>query len=225
MKLDIYFVVLVSGYIFTQLCSLTRYASAREEGYRIVLTSGVAAVLLIAVSYLMVSNVNCPWSVEMWNRLAPKDLQNEFGRSAGLAFLLSWTSVIPINLAFGNRAARKRIEREGTLLDNLLFKAMGGKWGAPVEIKMKGGAFFTGAVLAFDEPGNDQEKHVQLRVLWQGTMNDRGEVINAKKHQIPVNVMIPVQGAQWVRQLNKNSQVPPAISKGGFWKFWHTLTP
>ena len=88
-------------------------------------------MLLIAVSYLMVSNVNCPWSVEMWNRLAPKDLQNEFGRSAGLAFLLSWTSVIPINLAFGNRAARKRIEREGTLLDNLLFEAMGSKWGAP----------------------------------------------------------------------------------------------
>lgn len=131
MKLDIYFVVLVSGYIFTQLCSLTRYASAREEGYRIVLTSGVAAVLLIAVSYLMVSNANCPWSVEMWNRLAPKDLQNEFGRSAGFAFLLSWISVIPINLAFGNRAARKRIEREGTLLDNLLFEAMGSKWDAP----------------------------------------------------------------------------------------------
>ena len=105
MKLDIYFVVLVSGYIFTQLCSLTRYASAREEGYRIILTSGVAAVVLVAFPYLMVSNVNCPWSVEMWNRIAPKDLQGRvWAVQAGFAFLLSWISVIPINLAFGNRA-------------------------------------------------------------------------------------------------------------------------
>ena len=122
--------------------------------------------------------------------------------------------------------ARKRIEREGILLDNLLFEAMGSKWGAPVETKNERQCIFLrGAVLAFDEPGNDQEKHVQLRVLWQGTMNDRGEAIDARKHQNPVDVMIPIQDAQWVRRLNRNSQAPPATSKGGFWKFWHTLTP
>ena len=202
MELDVYFVALVSGYIFTRSCALTRYAAGRQDGYRIVLTSGVAAVLLVVVSYLTVTNVSWPWSVDMWNRFAPEDLQAQIGRSVGFAFFLIWISVIPINLALGNRAARKLIEREGTVLDALLFMAVGRKWNAPVEIKMKGGAFFTGAVLVFDEPGNDREKYVELRLLWQGRMNDQGQVTEARKHGKPVDVVIPLSDAQWVRLLS-----------------------
>ena len=70
------------------------------------------------------------------------------------------------------------------------------EWRAPVETKMRG-AFYAGAVLLFDAQGDDREKHVRLRLFWQGIMDDQGGVLDSREHKHPFDLVIPFQNVLW----------------------------
>ena len=201
MTLDLSFVVLLAGYIFVMQCHWTRFVARQQDGYQILFGSGVAGVVLLAISYVTVSTVSCPWASENWNSLVPCELEGPVSRSICLSLLLSIVSVILINLFISDRKGVERaINREGNELEILLVRSL--QESAPVEIVLKRGIVYVGIVTRIDPPSK-RENHVELDPLLHGVMDSQDIIrIQDNNPQHSSKVMLPIGDIHRARLLS-----------------------
>ena len=199
MRLDLSFVVLLAGYLFLIRCNLTRFVSRRRSGYHLLFGSGVAGVVLLAISYATVTILPWPAALDLWNSLTPKSLQDPLSRSICLSFLLGVVSAILINRMVPKRYTVERaIIHDQNRLEILLVNAM--RRYKPVEIVLKGGVFYMGNVTGIDPP-SDRENYVEFLPLLQGFMNPLGAVQSRRKCTRPQKIIIPFGDIQRAREL------------------------
>ena len=199
MNWDLSFVVLLAGYLFLVRCNWTRFVARRRSGYHLLFGSGVAGVVLLAISYVAITTLCWPWANKMWIALAPERLENPVGRSICLSLLLSVVSTALINrmvpYSFGLVRA---INREQNGLETLILKAM--QRTQRVEIVLKGGVFYVGNVTGIDPPG-DRESYVEFLPLLQGFINSQGTMQMSRTYRQPSKMMISFGDIQSIRQL------------------------
>ena len=172
MKLELSFVVLLAGYIFVTRCNWTRFVARQQDGYRILFSSGVAGVVLLAISYVMVTRVSWSWARATWNSLSPSGLEDPVSRSICFALLLSVVLVSLINrIVSARRGLTRAIIRGGNRLEILLVKSL--KESEPVEIVLKGDIVFSGIVIGIGPPEN-RANYLELDPLLQGFVDSNG---------------------------------------------------
>ena len=199
MSLDSSFVVLLAGYIFVMRCHLTRFVARQQDGYKTLFGSGVAGVVLLAVSYVVVRCLNWPSdsaTLESVTQFLPDDL---VGRSIYLSFLLSVVSVFVINRFASDRyGIRQAIDREGSKLEILLVKSM--RESELVEVVLKGGTAFVGIVSEMDPPSN-RSNHVELDQMLQGFVDSEGQTQFPEDQRESSLLILPIDEIQRAKQL------------------------
>ena len=200
MKLDLSFVVLLTGYLFLVRCNWTRFVARRRSGYHLLFGSGIAGVVLLAISYVAVKKLPWPWANEMWIALTPQHLHDPVNRSIGLSLLLSVVIASLINriLVSDRYGLVRAINRERNGLEMLLAEAL--KNAAPVEIVLKGDVFYVGRVAGIDPP-SDRASYVEFSPLLQGFMNPQGTLQSPRKYRTPQKMMIPFGDIRRARDL------------------------
>jgi len=96
----------LGGFFFCRWCHYFRYAFQRLDGYRLLIYSSIAGFLLLgagrALDYCIVTSVPGGVTLEaFWQQLVPFP----FAGTAVAAFALGWVLPLPVNAAFGRRAA------------------------------------------------------------------------------------------------------------------------
>ena len=183
MKLDLFFVTLLGGYLFLTRCNLTRFVAMRQSGYKLLFGSAIAGLVIVTAWYVLLKALSCYFpgsqtAMCIWDSFVPEVLRG----SVSLSIVLSLISgaVVPylLNIIFQKRHGLQRaISHENNPLEILLVQSMYKE--SPVELVLKESLVFVGLVASFGGV-SDQQKHVELTLLARGITDHRGEAAEMK---------------------------------------------
>lgn len=199
MSLELSFVVLLAGYIFVMRCHLTRFVARQQDGYKTLFGSGVAGVVLLAVSYALVRYFSWPWESATWGSITPFQPEDSLGLSICLSFPVGVVSVFLINRFVPSRyGIRQAINREGSQLEILLLESM--REFELMEVVLKGGTAFVGIVGELDPPSN-RSSYVALDRVLQGFVDPNGRTKFPEAQDESSLVILPIDDIQRAQPL------------------------
>ena len=143
---------LLGGYWFLHTFHYTRFKSQRLDGYRLLVKSAFAGVVLVIISRLLVMIVNfSPPLRSGWNAVAPSDIP--FLGTASASLLLGFIAPYSLNFLLSKTrsmtvidAKTAAIERHGNDLLRLLHSASLGE--KTVSVSLDNGKVYIGLIAA-----------------------------------------------------------------------------
>jgi hypothetical protein len=171
LPLSVLTLALLGGFVFVNLCYLTRFSVIQSTGYRLVFSSAVAGVVFLFLATILIPRLlvlpGAQHVGDSWTKL----IQLEHSGKPVLAFLLGVILWMPFNLLgwlnppvirwrpfrfLGEGAAIEReIRKKQNPVEVLLRQAMGSK--SLVSVTVKNGKVYIGKVLTTSNPAFGME--------------------------------------------------------------------
>lgn len=156
---------LLGGYCFVHLVHFLRFRAQRLEGYRLLMESAIAGVLLLLLSRAIVLAL-IMYGQAHWQNSWFSFWSMEYSGTASGAFLLGITIPVGINLLYSKRRAKSRaLSGHGNAVYRLLHQAETNR--SLIAVTMDNRKWYVGMVA--DSPSLDpQEVHFRLLPVLSG---------------------------------------------------------
>jgi len=171
LPLSVLTLALLDGFVFVNLCFLTRFSALQNTGYQLVFSSAVAGAIFLFLAAILI-----PWLLvlpgaqyvsDSWTKL----IQIDHSGKPVVAFLIGAILWMPLNLLgslnpqvlrwqpfrllSGGAAIEREIRKKQNPLEVLLRQAMGSK--SLVSVTVKNGKVYIGKVITTSNPAFGME--------------------------------------------------------------------
>ncbi len=174
---------LLGGFLFIHTYKPLHYTSKRLEGYRLLIYSSLAGVILLVVSVIFVGFVNAsyPKVLHWWKQWVPFD----YSGVAIFSFILGWVIAKLLNIRFlsderHQKMLRKIIQRHGNLLEILIDKALNES--KQISITLKNQKVYIGYIISLLDPATMPLSFIEILPTISGHRNQ-----NTKQFELTTN--------------------------------------